>query len=268
VCIERTLGHQFLPTRGVGERRRVGSVGDERRAELARRLVAVRERIAVACAAAGRDPAEVELMAVTKTVPAADVAVLLDLGLSAFGENRAQEAGAKVAEVAALRPLAQPRWHFVGGLQRNKARAVVPWAYRVESVDSMRLADALGAAATRAYDAGHRTGPLPVLLQYSVDGDPARGGVPADGLAALADHVAGCAALRLDGLMAVAPQGVDPDAAFVDVAAAAARLRSAHPAATVLSAGMSGDLEAAIRHASGVVRVGTALVGNRPLASS
>jgi pyridoxal phosphate enzyme (YggS family) len=246
-------------------------VGDDRRAELARRLAAVRARIAAACRAAGRDPAEVELMAITKTVPASDVAALLGLGLTAFGENRAQEAGAKVAEVAALRSdvVGQaPRWHFVGGLQRNKARAVVAWAHRVESVDSVRLADALDAASVRLLDEGRRAGPLPVLLQYSVDGDPTRGGVPADGLDALADHVAGCAALRLDGLMAVAPLGADPDQAFADVEAAATHVRSAHPTATVLSAGMSGDLEAAIRHASGVVRVGTALVGPRPLASS
>jgi pyridoxal phosphate enzyme (YggS family) len=246
-------------------------VGDDRRAELALRLAAVRARIAAACLAAGRDPAEVELMAITKTVPAADVAALLDLGLTAFGENRAQEAGAKVAEVAALRSDAvgqAPRWYFVGGLQRNKARAVVAWAHRVESVDSVRLADALDAASARLLDEGRRAAPLPVLLQYSVDGDPARGGVPAGGLDALADHVAGCAALRLDGLMAVAPLGADPDQAFADVEVAATRLRSAHPTATVLSAGMSGDLEAAIRHASGVVRVGTALVGPRPLASS
>jgi PLP dependent protein len=243
----------------------------ERRAELERRLAAVRERIAQACAAAGRDPDRVELMAVTKTVPAADVAVLLDLGLTLFGENRAQEAGAKVAEVAALRPDARPRWHFIGGLQRNKARTVVGWAARVESVDSVRLADALDRAAAHALDEGRRTGPLPVLLQYSVDGNEARGGVPADGLPALADHVAGCAALRLEGLMAVAPLGGDPgadsEAAFADIERAADRLRSAHPEASVLSAGMSGDLEVAIRHASGVVRVGTALVGYRPLAS-
>jgi PLP dependent protein len=247
-------------------------VGDERRAELARRLAAVRARIAAACEAAGREPADVELIAVTKTAPASDVATLLDLGLTAFGENRAQEAGAKVAEVAALRPGlvgdAAPRWYFVGGLQRNKARVVAAWAHRVESVDSVRLADALEAAAARLLVDGRRAGPLPVLLQYSVDGDPARGGVPADGLDALADHVATCPALRLEGLMTVAPLGADPDAAFADVEAAAARLRSAHPAATVLSAGMSGDLEAAIRHGSGVVRVGTALVGPRPLASS
>jgi PLP dependent protein len=244
-------------------------VGEERRAELARRLAAVRERLAAACAAAGRDPDQVELMAVTKTVPAADVVILLELGLTLFGENRVQEAGAKVAEVAALTPHAdRARWHFIGGLQRNKARAVVGWVHRVESVDSLRLADALATATARACDDGRRSDPLPVLLQYSVDGDPARGGVPADGLLPLADRVAGHPALRLDGLMAVAPLHADPDAAFADVESAAQRLRSAHPSATVLSAGMSGDLEVAVRHASGVVRVGTALVGYRPLASS
>jgi PLP dependent protein len=246
---------------------RVAGVGQERRAELAERLAAVRERIEAACAATGRDPAQVDLMAVTKTVPATDVALLLDLGLTLFGENRVQEAAAKVAEVAALRPGAAPRWCVIGGLQRNKARAVVGWAHRVESVDSVRLADTLNGAAARACDDGRRTGPLPVLLQYSVDGDPARGGVPADGLLPLADHVATLPALRLDGLMAVAPLHADPDAAFADVEAAAARLSSAHPTATTLSAGMSGDLEVAIGHASGVVRVGTALLGYRPIAS-
>ena len=247
----------------------MGGVGEERRAELAARLAAVRERIEAACVAAGRDPDQVDLMAVTKTVPATDVALLLDLGLTLFGENRVQEAGAKVAEVAALHPAAdRARWHLIGGLQRNKARAVVGWAHRVESVDSVRLADALATAAARACDDGRRSGPLPVLLQYSVDGDPTRGGVPADGLLPLADHVAGLPALRLEGLMAVAPLHADPETAFADVESAARRLRSAHPSATVLSAGMSGDLEVAVRHASGVVRVGTALVGYRPLASS
>ncbi|WP_214369457.1 YggS family pyridoxal phosphate-dependent enzyme [Pseudonocardia sp. H11422] len=239
---------------------------EERRAELARRLEAVRERIAEACAAAGRDPDEVTLLAVTKTVPAADVATLLDLGVDAFGENRAQEAATKVIEVAQLRPGAGPRWHFVGGLQRNKVRVVAPWT-RVESVDSVRLADALAAAVRRAVDDGTRAGPLPVLLQYSVDGDPKRGGVPDAGLLELADHVEGCPDLRLDGLMAVAPLGADPDAAFTAIADAAARLRAAHPAATELSAGMSGDLDVAIRHGSTSVRVGTALVGERRITS-
>ncbi|MCW2722057.1 YggS family pyridoxal phosphate-dependent enzyme [Pseudonocardia sp.] len=242
-------------------------MAESRPEELARRLAAVRDRITAACAAAGRSPDEVALLAVTKTVPASDVATLIDLGLTDFGENRVQEAGRKVDEVAGLRPDATRRWIVVGGLQRNKARAVVRWADRVESVDSVRLADALDDAVRRARDTGGRRDPLPVLLQYSVDGDPKRGGVPRDGLGRLAEHVAGCAGLELDGLMAVAPLGADPDAAFADVAAAAEALRAAHPQARTLSAGMSGDLEVAIRHGSGVVRVGTALVGDRPLTS-
>lgn len=238
-----------------------------RHAELATRLDAVRARIGAACVAAGRRPESVHLLAVTKTVPAADVALLIDLGLTAFGENRVQEAAAKVEAVADLRPAVSPRWHLVGGLQRNKVNAVMRWAERVESVDSSRLVDALDPAVRRARESGERTGPLSVLVQYSVDGDPRRGGVPRSGLPALAERVARCADLQLAGLMAVAPLGVDPDAAFADIAAAAVALRTAHPQATTLSAGMSGDLEVAIRHGCDVVRVGTALVGGRPLAS-
>ena len=239
----------------------------DRKAELEQRLAAVRERVAAACIAAGRAPDEVALLAVTKTVPAADVATLIDLGLTVFGENRVQEADAKVAEVAQLRPDATPRWHFVGGLQRNKARAVARWADRVESVDSVRLADALDTAVRREQETGGRAAPLPVLLQYSVDGDPRRGGVAREGLIRLAEHVVSCAGLHLEGLMAVAPLHADPDAAFADVAAAAALLRQEFPQATTLSAGMSADLEVAVRHGSDVVRVGTALVGERPLTS-
>jgi pyridoxal phosphate enzyme (YggS family) len=242
-------------------------MSEDRAEELSRRLATLRARISAACAAAGRDPDEVALLAVTKTVPAADVALLLDLGLSAFGENRAQEADPKVAELAALRPGSAPHWHFVGGLQRNKVRTVVRWADRVASVDSARLVAALDSAVRREQDAGRRTAPLPVLVQYSVDGDPQRGGVPRSGLEALVTDIAGRAGLRLAGLMSVAPMGADPDAAFADIAAAAAGLRAAHPDAAVLSAGMSADLEIAIRHGSNEVRVGTALVGERRIAS-
>lgn len=239
----------------------------ERRAELETRLTAVRARIAAACAAAGRDPASVDLLAVTKTVPPEDVALLVDLGLTAFGENRVQEAGAKVEAVAALRPGAAVRWHLVGGLQRNKARAVVRWADRVESVDSERLADALDAAVRRAQESGDRSAPLPVLLQVSIDGDPDRGGVPRADLLRLAGHVGRCSGLRLDGLMAVAPLGADPDVAFAALAADHARLLTEFPQARTLSAGMTGDLDIAIGHGSSVVRVGTALVGDRRLTS-
>lgn len=246
---------------------RTGRDDGARRADLADRLARVRHRIHAACLAAGRDPAEVELLAVTKTVPAADVALLLDLGVTAFAENRVQEAVAKVAQVAALCPDARPGWHFVGGLQRNKVRAVLPWVHRVESVDSVRLADALDGAARRARDEGHRVAPLPVLVQFSVDGDPGRGGVPAEYLDALAAHVADLPGLELQGLLAVAPLGAEPEPAFAAIAAAAAALRARHPGATTLSAGMSGDLEVAVGHGSTVVRVGTALMGGRRLAS-
>lgn len=240
---------------------------EDRHDELARRLGALRERIAAAATAAGRDPSSVSLLAVTKTVQATDVATLIDLGLTAFGENRAQEAAAKAEQVAELRPGAAPGWHFVGGLQRNKVRMVLPWVTRVESLDSARLAGALDRAVGAAREQGSTDGPLPVLIQYSVDGDPDRGGVPDDRLLELADLVGELPGLELGGLMAVAPLDTDPERAFDAIAAAAARLRAAHPGAVELSAGMSGDLETAIGHGSTVVRVGTALVGDRRIAS-
>ncbi|MQA14445.1 MAG: YggS family pyridoxal phosphate-dependent enzyme [Pseudonocardiaceae bacterium] len=239
----------------------------DRARELAGALAAVRGRIAVACSAAGRDPSEVRLLTVTKTFPAADVALLTDLGLDGFAEARDQEAAPKVAELAALRPDSRPRWEMVGRLQRNKAGSVARWAHAVQSADSPRLVDALDRAARTAMTAGERAGPLPVLVQASIDGDPGRGGCPLAALPALADRVDGGDALHLAGVMAVAPLGTDPDEAFATLSAATERLRRDHPGATELSAGMSEDLEAAIRHGSTCVRVGTALLGGRRLIS-
>jgi pyridoxal phosphate enzyme (YggS family) len=239
---------------------------DERRRQLATALDEVRERIAAACAAAGRSADEVTLLPITKTRPASDVALLVDLGLRSFGENRPQEAAGKADAVAGLRPGVPLDWHLVGRLQRNKARSVARWAARVESVDSARLADALDRAVGDARAAGERSEPLPVLMQVSLDGDPERGGVPVPDAVALADRIAGCPELTLDGVMAVAPLNADPDRAFADLAALAGRLRAAHPGAAVVSAGMTADLEAAIRNGSTCVRVGTALLGDRPLA--
>lgn len=238
-----------------------------RREELAGALAGLRLRIERAAAAAGRGPGEIRLVAVTKTFPALDAALLTDLGVTDLGENRDQEAGAKAAQVRELRPDATPRWHMVGRLQRNKARSVVRWADVVQSVDSVRLADALDTAVHRATDAGARHGPLDVLLQASLDDDPARGGCPLAQLDELADHVAGQRGLRLRGLMAVAPLGAGPDEAFARLQSAFDALCCRHPQADVLSAGMTGDLEVAIRHGSTCVRVGTALLGGRPLAS-
>jgi PLP dependent protein len=240
---------------------------DDRRDELAASVVRVRDRIDAACAAAGRDPTGVRLLAVTKTFPATDVALLADLGLRDVAEARDQEAVSKVAEVTALAPAIPVRWHMVGRLQRNKARSVARWAMQVQSVDSVRLVDALDRAARAAQQAGERDGAVGVLVQASLDGNPVRGGCPLPELEALADWVAAAPGLRLEGVMGVAPLGVAPETSFAELAAAAQRLRRAHPSAVELSAGMSGDLEQAIAHGSTCVRVGTALLGDRPLTS-
>ncbi|MEU1886198.1 YggS family pyridoxal phosphate-dependent enzyme [Micromonospora rifamycinica] len=234
----------------------------DRRAELAAGLAAVRTRIAGACAAAGRDPAGVTMIAVTKTYPAGDAVALAGLGVVDLGENRDQEAAPKAAEVAAAGVTA--RWHFIGQLQRNKARSVVRYADVVHSVDSARLARALATAAESGRDR-----PLETLVQVSIDGDPARGGAlpgsadPDRGLDPVAEALAGAGALRLAGLMAVAPLGWEPERAFARLAEVATAFRARHPAATALSAGMSGDLEVAIGYGATHVRVGSALLGMR-----
>jgi len=197
----------------------------------------------------------VTLTAVTKTYPASDVLLLAGLGVTDVGENRDQEAAPKAAEVRSAG--VGLRWHYIGQLQRNKAKSVVAYADVVESVDSLRLAAALEKAA-----AG-REKPLDVLIQVSIDGDPERGGAAGDDLWRISDAVASSGALRLGGLMAVAPLGWEPDRAFARLAEVRDRLVAAHPGATVLSAGMSGDLEAAIRHGATHVRIGTSLLGMR-----
>ncbi|PRX46491.1 hypothetical protein B0I33_10768 [Prauserella shujinwangii] len=240
----------------------------DRRAELAESLESVRDRLRRACVAAGRSPDDVRLLAVTKTFPATDAALLADLGVADLAENRDQEAAQKVREVRRLRPGHAVRWHMVGRLQRNKARSVARWADEAQSVDSVRLAEALAKAVRSALDAGERKGALDVLVQVSLDADPGRGGCPLDAVPELADLIARKSDfLRLRGLMAVAPLGADPEPAFARLTRAAERLRRDHPEATEISAGMSGDLEQAVAHGSTCVRVGTALLGGRGLAS-
>lgn len=230
---------------------------DERRAELAANLAAVRDRIAAACTVAGRRADQVTLIGVTKFFPATDAAMLAEAGVTDLGENRDQEAAGKVTEVAGLTGAAV-RWHFLGRLQTNKARSVARYADLVHSVDRAELADALATGASRAERA-----PLPVLVQLSLDADPARGGSASQQLLRLADHVTALAELQLAGIMAIAPLLADPGAAFDHLAEVAGRLQATHPAARIVSAGMSGDLEAAIARGATHVRIGTALLGRR-----
>jgi pyridoxal phosphate enzyme (YggS family) len=234
-----------------------GWTDDARSAELAERLAAVRDRVAAACGTAGRDPGEVTLIAVTKTFPAEDVARLVRLGVHDVGENRDQEAGPKVAEAAQLLGERDFRLHFIGQLQSNKAGHVARYADHVHSVDRGRLVTSLSRAAENA---GRELG---VLVQVALDDDPGRGGAAPSDVAALCDLVDGATALRLDGLMAVAPLGGDPGAAFARLAELSASIREDHPGATWVSAGMSADLEAAIAHGATHLRVGTAILHSR-----
>lgn len=230
---------------------------DERQAELAANLGALRSRIAEACEAAGRDPAEVSLIAITKTFPASDVRLLAGLGVRDVGENRDQEAAPKAAACAGQQP--PMRWHFVGQLQVNKSKSVVRYADFVHSVDRQRLVEALG---SRARAAGRV---ITCLVQADLDPepDPGRGGAAPADVPALADAIASEESLRLGGVMAVAPLGAPPRPAFARLAELAAEVRSAHPGAVMISAGMTADLEEAIAEGATHVRVGTALLGSR-----
>lgn len=245
------------------------TVDTPRRDELTQRLAELEERVAAACAAAGRDRSDVTVVAITKTFPASDVALLAGLGVHDVGENRDQEAAAKAAALQEM-GVTDLRWHFVGQLQTNKARSVAGYADVVHSVDRVRLVGALDAGA-----AGHDR-VIDALVQIDLDPDAAKEQAPGNEKTA---HRGGasplraetlCAAieaaehLRLAGLMGVAPLGGDPGEAFARLAELRRALASSYPCLTVLSAGMSDDLEAAVAHGATHLRVGRALLGSRP----
>lgn len=226
----------------------------DRRAELASGLEAVEQRIAGACEAAGRAREEVTLVVVTKTYPVDDVRLLADLGVRHVGEARVAEAADKAEGCAGLDLV----WHAIGQVQTKKAGAVVRWADLVHSLDRERLAGALDRAAQTAGRV------LDVLVQVSLDGDPGRGGAPVDDVPALVETVAAATGLRLQGVMAVAPLGVEPREAFALLRETAERVRAEHPQAQVISAGMSNDLEDAVANGATHLRVGSAVLGSRP----
>ncbi|MEV8446052.1 YggS family pyridoxal phosphate-dependent enzyme [Streptomyces parvus] len=234
----------------------------DRKAQLAANLAQVEERIASACAAAGRKREEVTLIVVTKTYPASDVRILHQLGVRHVAENRDQDAAPKATACADL----SLTWHFVGQLQTNKVRSVTSYADVVQSVDRAKLVTALSAAAVR----GERE--LGCLIQVALDAESGergeRGGVAPDGVEELAAAIDSAPGLRLDGLMTVAPLAGEyagrQRAAFDRLMEISSRLRAGHPAANMVSAGMSGDLEGAVAAGATHVRVGTAVLGVRP----
>ncbi|WP_037604779.1 YggS family pyridoxal phosphate-dependent enzyme [Streptacidiphilus rugosus] len=234
----------------------------ERLAELRANLTSVEARIDAACAAVGRPRDEVTLVVVTKTYPASDTRLLAELGVRDVAENRDQDAAPKAAECRDL----SLEWHFVGQLQTNKVRSVLRYADRVHSVDRLRLVSALSAEVVKS-----GRSELGCLIQVGLESETPegehRGGAAPSEVGALADAVAAAPGLRLDGVMAVAPLvgpfAGDPRRAFGRLAEIASRVREAHPAATMVSAGMSGDLEEAIAAGATHVRVGTAVLGAR-----
>ena len=234
---------------------------DPRLAELQERLTAVRQRIDTATEAAGRQDSPPQLIVVTKFHPAEDIRRLARLGITDVGENRDQEAADKTAALGGL----GLRWHFIGQLQSNKAKSVVKYASAVHSVDRPQLAGALAKAMAAEHERTGR-GPLDCFIQVSLDDGAGghRGGARPGDVPALAEQLVASEGLRLAGVMAVAPLGADPDRAFETLAGISARLRAQCPGATGISAGMSQDLEAAVRFGATHLRIGSDILGPRP----
>jgi len=214
-------------------------------------LQRVLERVARAAERAGRRADDVLLIAVSKTVEAERIAQALAAGVRALGENRVQEARAKIAELGRPAP-----WHLVGQLQTNKAKEAVDLFDVIHSLDRLELARELD---KRARGRGR---PVEALVQVNVAGEGQKGGVAPDGLPALLDAVAGLGHVRVRGLMAIPPEA--PDAEGARPWFRALRKLGERHGLVELSMGMSGDFEVAIEEGATMVRVGTAVFGPRP----
>lgn len=229
-------------------------------AELRANLDQVKARIHDATTEAGRAPGSVSLLPVTKFHPVADLRILHELGVGAVGENREQEARTKQADFPDM------EFHMIGQIQTKKANSVARWASAVHSVDSPRLADALDRGVGLALERGDRSvDKLPCLIQLSLDGDTARGGVAAAGVLEVAESIESATHLELAGLMCVPPLGWDAEVAFSQARGVLAGLEHHFDRHLEFSAGMSGDLREAILHGATIVRVGTEILGSRPL---
>lgn len=232
--------------------------------EVARRVAEVRDRIARAAVRAGRDPASVRLIAVTKGMELEAMSAAAEAGVAEFGENRVQEALAKMGRAGSA---AGPwTWHLIGRLQTNKVRAAVGRFAVIHSVDSPRLGAAIEAAASIA---GVRQR---VLVQVNLGDEPQKGGVAASGLRSLLEELVRCPHVRVDGLMTIPPAASDPEQArpyFRELRRLGREMERAVPGGTLAeySMGMSGDFEAAVEEGATMVRVGSAIFGPRERAA-
>jgi len=227
-----------------------------RLSEIQSNLEIIQARIESACTVAGRDISEITLIAVTKNYPAGDVDLLKQLGIENVGENRDQEASAKKLEVKS-----EFKWHFIGQLQSNKAKSVVNYADLIHSVDRWSLAKEIQKSA-QGKDKVQQ-----VLIQVDLDQsgpDPTRGGIWPAELRELAQLINQASHLELMGLMSVAPLGEKPELAFARLKEIRVDFLKENPGAQILSAGMSDDLESAILHGATHLRIGSALLGERP----
>jgi len=222
-------------------------VAIDRRSEITSNLQVVRDEISKAVINAGRSLDEITLIAVTKTFPASDVEILRDMGVTHFGENRDADAAPKADAVAGT-------WHFQGQIQSNKLKSITSWANVIHSLDEIRHFEVIEKSAPH---------PLDIFCQVSLDGSEGRGGVSEQKLYELAQAIEKSATHRLQGLMAVAPLGVDPADAFSKLSAIHKAFMADFPKANKLSAGMSGDYIEAIAYGATHIRIGSSILGSR-----
>ncbi|MDP1711453.1 MAG: YggS family pyridoxal phosphate-dependent enzyme [Candidatus Nanopelagicaceae bacterium] len=222
---------------------------NERFEEISAALSEVRARIQAAVETSHRLPTEVTLIAVTKTYPASDVKILRALGVRDFAENRDHEGREKSAQV-------EGTWHFQGQIQSNKISSIAKWANTVHSLDESRHVTLLAKAVPVSK-------PMSVFIQVCLDPALGRGGVLPSLIAPLAEIVYQSPSLKLEGLMAVAPSGENPESAFSRLAQIHSDFRQQFPDSPSLSAGMSGDFEVAISHGATHLRVGSSILGSR-----
>lgn len=219
---------------------------------IAENLRRVREKIAAAARSAGRDPAQVRLICVTKGIPVDPIREAVAAGAQEIGENRVQEAQRKHGE---LKP--SPRWHLIGRLQRNKAKIAAALFDVIHSVDSAELIQALDRYAVR---------PLELLIQVNLSGEASKGGCRPEQAAMLAEAIRKAEHLRWSGLMTMAPYGKNPEDArpvFRGLRELRDRLEKESGLKLGLSMGMSGDFETAVREGATMVRIGTAIFGEK-----